>query len=405
MSVTCHPQRRSMAAILPALMLVIGIGAVTARGAEPSPGSSMTLSWETVDVTLPGVEDVRVFAMVPAEPTAADASVAPGSADPGGFVAAGSFHDPTIGDMTRAVAWASPDGRAWQPLLLDAPPSSYATALVNLEDRPLLIGSTYEVPALRKGGYVPSSILWAREPGADWQTVDAEPEDALVWGAGTAPEGVAVLGRSVPKRGKPSSSLISSMQQPAVWTSLDGAGWMRTLLPTRPKRLAATAVPIRIAAATDGTRLIGGSDSSTGAELLWRSVDGVEWALVDSPEPGPGSYFGGLIGTPRGFALLLLSSEGSGATIWTSPDGLSWDRAYDADVRLQLAAADELALAIGSDRILVSSDGIDWHESSTDAFAGATIMGAGVAPDGSIVVGGRTEDAPLRIWVGRKAAG
>jgi hypothetical protein len=195
------------------------------------------------------------------------------------------------------------------------------------------------------------------------------------------------------------------MQRPAVWTSTDGAGWTRALLPTRPKRLAATAIPARIAVAADGTQLIGGTDSATGAELLWRSVDGAEWALVDSPEPGSGSYFGGLIGTPRGFALLLLSSEGSGATIWSSPDGLAWEPAYEADVPLQLATADELALAIGSDRLLVSGDGIDWQESSTDAFAGATILGAGVAPDGSIVVGGRTADAPLRIWVGRQTAG
>lgn len=405
MSAPCHPRGRSIVTVVPALMLVLGVGAVTARAAESSPGSSMTLSWESVEVTLPGAEDVRVFATVPAEPTAPAASVAPGSAQPGGFVAAGSFHDPTSDDMTRAVAWASPDGHTWEPLLLDAPPASYATALVNLGDRPLLIGTVYEIPALRKGGYVPSSIQWARERGADWQTVDAVPGDALAWGAGAAPEGIAVVGRSVPSRGKPSSSLISSMQRPAVWTSTDGAGWTRVLLPTRPKRLAATAVPIRIAVTPDGTRLIGGSDSSTGAELLWRSVDGVEWALVDSPEPGPGSYFGGLIGTSRGFALLLLSSEGSGATIWTSPDGLAWERAYEADVPLQLATADALALAIGSDRLLVSGDGVEWQESSTDAFAGATILGAGVAPDGSIVVGGRTADAPLRIWVGRQTVG
>jgi hypothetical protein len=384
--------------------------------AAPTFPSIATLTWEPVEVDLAQAEVVRLFVALPdtdpvapvapaspsTTPTAAPSAPAGGGdAAPGGFLAAGMFHDPDLGNMLRALAWTSPDGRAWDPADLSAPPSSYATTAVNLGTEALLIGTRDQVKALKRGGYVPSAVVWSRGADGTWTLLDDVPADALAWGSGTIPEGVAVLGRSVPKKGKPSTNLMGSMQQPAIWTSADGRAWVRTLLETEPPSLAAAAAPMSIAVAPDGTRLIGGVDTSTGEELLWRSTDGVEWQPVTSPHPGAGSGFLSLVGTPTGFALALADGERrTRSTVWASADGLTWEAVKTADTLLFLRSVGTGIIGFGADRIVASADGRSWEEVATTTFAGVTVIGASLTPDGGVIVGAIGGGRPLSVWIG-----
>ena len=405
MSVTCHPQRRSMAAIFPALMLVIGIGAVTARGAEPSPGSSMTLSWETVDVALPGVEDVpgcsRWSRRSRQQPTL--------RWHQGRLTRRirrrGSFHDPTIGDMTRAVAWASPDGRAWEPLLLDAPPSSYATALVNLEDRPLLIGSTTRSPHSVR-------VAMCRRPSCG----RASPEPT---GRRSVPRRRTPSGgvRALPRRGSrswadpcpgaanrlpASSPRCSGQRSGRRLMGLAGCARCSRRDPNvspRPRSRCGSP-PLPMAPISSGAPTRRPALSCSGApSTVWSGP------LSIPPSPGLGRTSAASSVPRAGSRSLLLSSEGSGATDLVVPRR----PLLGAGVRGGRSAPTRYGRGWPWPSDPTGPRQRRWHRLARvgppTSSPGPRSWVQAWLPDGSIVVGGRTADAPLRIWVGRQAAG
>ena len=116
----------------------------------------------------------------------------------------------------------------------------------------------------------------------------------------------------------------------AVWTSTDGSTWNR-IDPTSPVFGQKTAMT-DVTWGSDGYVAVGTEDEITPA--IWTSPDGDSWTRVDiSNQPfdhigPPGSVAaldaGYVTVGPQGF----IDAPGGVVTVWTSPDGVTWDRVH-----------------------------------------------------------------------------
>ncbi len=140
----------------------------------------------------------------------------------------------------------------------------------------------------------------------------------------------------------------------AIWTSTDGRNWQRVdrdseaFAPTTDSDISMLDV-----AAGPGGFVAVGSDGGTEV-AIWHSPDGLSWARVDTAGQ-PFEYIGTLsavdaIGTgwiaagPDGFADMT----GGTVTLWTSPDGLNWDRVHSIDPGYAASVvATESGIAVG----------------------------------------------------------
>jgi hypothetical protein len=210
---------------------------------------------------------------------------------------------------------------------------------------------------------------------------------------------------------------------PLAWTSDDGESWVAqpvTILGTDGVAERMTAV-----AATPDGYLAGGS---VGPELsdrharFWRSTDGSTWAPVPDDADSFADSEVRSIARFRG-GYVAIGSVGSvqhvsGSVAWTSPDGTSWTRVDDADLRRGRAAALVEApfgglVAVGADLeghealAWTSPDGASWTIAPSEPsrqFRGSILMtDVTVVGDELVAVG---KYAPLQrstatSWVSR----
>jgi len=120
----------------------------------------------------------------------------------------------------------------------------------------------------------------------------------------------------------------------AIWTSTDGRTWER--IDQDSEVFASNTdsdVSILDVASGPGGFVAVGSDGGTKV-AIWHSPDGLTWARANTADQ-PFEYIGSLaavdaLGTgwviagPHGFADIT----GGTATLWTSPDGMTWDRVH-----------------------------------------------------------------------------
>jgi len=123
----------------------------------------------------------------------------------------------------------------------------------------------------------------------------------------------------------------------AIWTSTDGRDWER--IDKDSEMFASTTdsyVAIQDVAAGPGGFVAVGSDGGTEV-AIWHSPDGLTWTRANTGGQ-PFEYIGTLsavdslgagwvIAGPDGFS----GSVGGTVTLWTSPDGLTWDRVKSID--------------------------------------------------------------------------
>ncbi|HVR80074.1 MAG TPA: hypothetical protein VMS99_16990 [Acidimicrobiia bacterium] len=174
-----------------------------------------------------------------------------------------------------------------------------------------------------------------------------------------------------------------------------------------------------------GDRLISVGYSSIDKQAdgrVWTSTDGVAWEAYDDPDlGGPDDQWITAI-TVGGPGLVAVGFEGrielgnsdTDAAIWTSSDGLHWDRALPnrslggrrSQELWTVAAFDGRLLAGGGDRgsaaVWTSTDGVSWNRViGPNRFLGsrqgrAIIRGMTVGGPGIIAVGEADNDAA--IW-------
>jgi hypothetical protein len=225
----------------------------------------------------------------------------------------------------------------------------------------------------------------------------------------------------------------------AVWTSADGLTWER--VPDEAGVFGDVSAPREVwgvAAGGPGLVAVGWDESLDGAAAVWTSADGFTWERVPHDE----AVFGGNGFQPMqavargGPGLVAVGWDGSGgaedakkAAVWTSTDGLTWERVADNEGVLggpnkqamyAVAAGGPGVVAVGWENsggdedaaVWASVDGLTWERVSPDeeVFGGPgrqTMFGLAVVEGLGLVAWGEDMDQPSMkgIWVSPPVAG
>jgi hypothetical protein len=164
-------------------------------------------------------------------------------------------------------------------------------------------------------------LVWSSRDGRDWSAAVSVPSFEVQ----PSVNDVVALGDGFLAYGSTSRN-----ERAALWTSLDGRQWQEVAgFPTSPSSSVN-------AVTASGTRLVavGASYLERGTvALAWTSSDGLEWQRVldhDANEPGEM-----LAVVPLGSGFLAVGTGGGDqrenlrAAVWSSADGLSWQREAD----------------------------------------------------------------------------
>jgi hypothetical protein len=258
-----------------------------------------------------------------------------------------------------AAAWHSSDGRRWARSSWKTPRLSGASGVVS---------TTAGFVAIGGGG------TWTSADGVAW-THHLLPDTSFTDIAATA-AGLVAVGQS----GTPGPAGI-----PTLWSSLDGLTWL-------PLVLGDAGRPVRVAVAADGTIAVGGNLAEAGGvtvPITWTLHDGILGSaqlagLTDAP-----SGVIDLRWTPVGFALGVIQNIASkqAASVWTSPDGMSWTRSLDVSSGsiTTLGVLGPQVIAFGADRLWQTVDGSAWQQTAAPELKGYGVSTTLELSDGTLL--------------------
>jgi hypothetical protein len=317
-----------------------------------------------------------------------------------GYVAVGTMSGCCAGEPSEnvGVVWASADGRNWR--LVDVGDTfEHATLdqVLVAGDR-LIVAGSYAEPV--EGGLAtPVGATWISTDGVDWQRAEGPAPSKLT----ATPDGL--FGAAEVDGGV------------ASYASSDGLNWTQLRLSHDMERLSAvasTAAGVLVVGNQPGTPLDDGTPTSD--VVAWTSTDQASWTGHIAIE---NAVFTSVVSWRNGYAAVgsryRTGADGSvigEASVWTSPDGLSWepletDFGHPSETGMEVFAVGEnLVIAVeccGGDLVLrssawVSEDGVAWTPVPTQpAFDGSEVVITAVAetPQGLVAVGHRLDPGPL----------
>jgi len=131
---------------------------------------------------------------------------------------------------------------------------------------------------------------------------------------------------------------------------------------------------------------------------ILRSLDGLDWGIVDEPLPIPGPYYG-IAWTEAGFLFIVDDSEKARPAVYHSEDGLEWERwpLRDTDLFEEVVAGPGSYLGLGCDRYCErtvpfwSADGRRW-ERDTGFTEKLYLTSAATSEDTLIAIGNDAGD-------------
>lgn len=378
--------------------------------------SPVSLTWERVphDASLFGGAGTQVIKAV----------VAGGP----GFVAVGQ--DRSGGDNDAAV-WTSIDGFEWKRLAHDesvfgGSGNQYMEAVTAGGPGLVAVGGDYE-----NGEGV--AAVWTSVDGTNWQRVPHnESELGCSYKKGdkvgpfTAEFVLAEMKAIV--QGGPGLVAVGTDQvrnivgTAAVWTSPDGVNWERV---EGDRDVFHDQNVVEMYAVTKGgPGLVAVGDSGEFGAAVWTSVDGFTWQRVPHHDDVFGKVFPIMLGvTAGGPGLVAVGVDTLDreivAAVWTSVDGVTWERiahnkgfaGSDAVVMRAVAASEVGLVAVGFDKseesavVWTSEDGINWYRSpKNDLFANTNgMLDVTDGGPGFVAVGYtlQQEDEDGVIWVAR----
>jgi hypothetical protein len=233
-------------------------------------------------------------------------------------------------DGSSAMAWNSVDGVAWFAAL---PNGAFAAASIHLT------AVTHWSGGFAAAGYegtesgTADAAFWVSRDGITWQRAPDAPglHDGHAEAIAAGGPGLVAVG---------TSATASSPGPAVVWTSADGLDWSR--VPASP--VFENARMRTIAAVPEIGLVAAGEDLAGDSGLVWTSADGTSWtrAPAGADLGGPDSQvrIDAVIGGGPGVVAVGSASVGQEAqygngTVWTSVDGLAWQRgpsgvAFDA---------------------------------------------------------------------------
>lgn len=239
--------------------------------------------------------------------------------------------------MGYPTVWTSGEGTSWDRSPADPDVFGESGALVdvvNTEHGLVAAGGFYtgdeEAPLMQP-------TVWLSPDGIEWERVWQG--EAYDYSAATLITGFQALATSAEGHvvGVGTATDDQGDFVGAVWTSADGRSWER-IDPNSPTFASNTDsdVAVQDVAWGPGGFVAVGSDGGTEI-AIWHSPDGLTWTRADTADQ-PFEYIGTLsavdtLGTgwiaagPHGFS----DPVGGTVTLWTSPDGLTWDRVHSID--------------------------------------------------------------------------
>jgi hypothetical protein len=263
-----------------------------------------------------------------------------------GLVAVGmGCENEAEGCTPHATAWSSTDGTSW----------------TRTPDDPEVFGDTSTVTSAMTGvadtshGLVAvgSMEYWTLDDEGGEELVTIHPTvwtspDGITWERAWEGAGVAVLPGDYAEvyvymdavAEGPDGQLVAvgavldenGESVAAVWTSTNGQEWERVDPSAAP--FASGTVMVDVIWGANGYIAVG-TDAGSGVGI-WRSLDGFTWTRIDATTQSFDAT-GSLVSvaaldsgyiTVGPHAFIDIAGGGGWVTIWTSPDGLTWDRVH-----------------------------------------------------------------------------
>jgi hypothetical protein len=291
-----------------------------------------------------------------------------------GFVATG--FDASGGDRDMAV-WTSPDGRVWTRVadaegVFGGPGDQDAVGVVATDDTVVAVG--YEQD--ENGDQ--NVAVWTSPDGIAWTRI---PHDEAVFGGeGSQSMGAVTHGDSgfvgvgydAEVFGSPPDRSVDF--DGAVWLSPDGTNWSRVshdevIFGGDDWQLIGT-----VTASAAGYVALGGTEENSEYDVrVWTSTDGADWvrAAPDEAELGGAGeqIVQDVVASDIGFLAVGRDASGGDddAAIWLSTDGLAWTQ-LDSEAfggpgtqeARGVAVLDDLAVAVGVDRVMGEPMAVVW---------------------------------------------
>ena len=325
---------------------------------------------------------------------------------PTGYVSVG-----TVYPGWHPVSWTSSDGEVWELHRFGAVDYTFPVASA--------LGADGLIVAVGRSGARP--IAWTSTDGAAWTE---HPVPVL----GTADE----RERMTAVVAGPSEFVAGGSVGPETlarharfWRSPDGSTW--TPVPDDPTAFADAEVRsiVRLGSGYVAVGLTGEAVRPTGS-VAWTSPDGEHWTRVEAPALKSGRAVS-LVVTPDGGLLAVGAGlDQEEALVWTSPDGRTWTRVpgeesrrHDGTIRMNdVTVKDGLFVAVGDYAKLqyatmivwTSTDGLHWekaHEvpvfqqSEAYAVTSGPVPGVGAPVSGFVAVGsfGNPDNYVPTVWL------
>jgi hypothetical protein len=301
----------------------------------------------------------------------------------------------------QAIAFTSSDLKRWTPVPgFSGRPGTSALGIVASGDRTVIVGQS---PT--------GATSWSSE-GSGWESAPDQEVLHVSYGGG-AMMAVTVLDNEFVAGGYHDSPLAGT-KAAAVWRSDDGLKW-------RADRAAGTFEGGRIldlVAAERALIAVGtNGDPTYGPAAAWRWTPSEGWKRANLQPDDRGAMASVAVVDGR-FVAVGTNAADNGARVWTSRDGLTWTvapdqpalHAYDRPARMHsvtpypggLAAAGlRFDAGNGSAVVWTSPDGATWESAWETSFSGGEMDGLAVSADSLVAVGrtGYPDWNTATIWV------
>lgn len=301
-----------------------------------------------------------------------------------------------------AAVWTSPDGQVWERVDHDWQTFSRATAMNGVArgaDRFVAVGAD----SARQ-----SAAVWTSRDGQHWRRVAHV--DSRFGGGGIQ----VMLSVDTGGAGFVAVGADAGEAAAAVWTSMDGGLWQH--IAHDEAVFGGDGVQMMNAVVAGGPGYVAvGTDLGRGAAAVWTSPDGLDWQRVRHDE----AVFGGdgvqMISsvTAGGPGLVAVGIDGMATAVWTSSDGLLWERVAGDQARFMQASMNSVVaggpglVAVGFDvdretaAVWTSPDGHNWQRVAHHPVFGdgdGHMMSAATRGGAGLVAVGAERNRGAAVW-------
>jgi hypothetical protein len=315
-----------------------------------------------------------------------------------GYVAVGmGCEDDTAPCAAYPTVWTSIDGTEWTRSGPDPVVFGESGAMLDVIETQhgLLAAGTIGSDG-PDGAYLSAPAVWLSQDGLTWERVlDGEPTDVSTISPGInalteGPDGrVLAVGEIMATDG----TLMAG-----VWMSNDGRTWEHVNDPALVTRTGKHLAMFDVVHGPTGFVAVGNEGNADAA--IWHSIDGLTWTRVDTTAQAFGGTesLSGVAATEDGFVVTgdhgFTTTMNSHVRLWTSPDGLIWNRVLDLGDGNTMAVVATESVTVLSGGIFVDDDA---HSS---VWTGPVFDPFDPPPDpiSSEEEAATDEAARLRIW-------